>query len=406
MQPEDRLDALLTSRRARGDSALAGGRGGDLSPLLDAADRLAPLASARPGTDFAQALESRLLKHGNQLAGLRSGVIATSPDKAQTKTLEPTIVSGRSRSVRTRVPGSRLRRPQLLWPAIAAALFITVLGGTLTAAAHAGPGTPLFGMREWEQSVQISLASSPADRVRLHLSYANDALTALDGVVARRGGDPSYSDALTALQREVSAAASDLSAVASPAEHDALAQQLSGFRSHERQDLHTALAVLPWPDRVATTSALAHAGDNNVPVVVSVAIAPTGDGEARDVKITVIGTGFQKGAVLLIDGVVMGQVAEVSPTTLVAQATQDEVGRGHRTIGIGNPDGTAAVASQPSEGGRPESSPGSEKTPSPSEGHGNSGHGDGSATPTPVDGRGGDQRGTPAPTQIPGPGDH
>jgi hypothetical protein len=288
-------------------------------------------------------------------------------------------------------------RPWLLWPALAAALLLMIGGGALTAAAHAQPGSPLFGMRQWEQGVRVTLASSAGDRVRLHLAYANDALAALDAALARHAGDPMYSDALESLRSEDQAVASGIADLPTGNERDELDAQLADLRSRELHDLRAALPVIGWPDRVATTSLLGQAGDS-VPTVTSVAIqrvqssstgTMAGDSILRRLQVVVYGTGFEQGAVLLINGVPAGTVLTVSPTMIQAQIDGSRLyGEGERTrIGIGNPDSTAADTVHVSQ---ENDLRGAQATPTDGSGHG----GD--------DGHGGDvgrsRSGTPTPT--------
>jgi hypothetical protein len=313
--------------------------------------------------------------------------LALAPASQRTTTLNGRRAPGDRPAHRDRLWGSRTR---LLWPAVAAALALVIGGGTLTAAAHALPGSPLFGVRKLEQNVQISLASSAADRVRLHLAYASDALAALDAVVAGHGGDPAYADALNALREEDQAAASGVAELPSGSERDSLAAQVDALRSRERQDLRAALPTLGWPDRIATTDALGQA-DDTVPTVTSTTIGRGvsgngggGESDGHRWQVIVQGTGFQPGAVLLVNGVPAGTVTNVSPTELQAEVSAAGAGSFAGSIGIGNPDGTAAVTTQISQ---PDRGPGPQATTTPGHDHGTGGGGDGhgghAGTPTP-----------------------
>jgi hypothetical protein len=272
-----------------------------------------------------------------------------------------------------RVP--RLRGSRVFWQALAAAVVLTFAGGAMAVAAAAPPGSPLYGLHRWEDGVRVSLAASPADRTRLHLRYATDALVALDRAVAQRQGNPTYGDALATLRREQAAAARDLAQVPAGHGRDALTAQLSSLRTQARHDLRAALGSRSWPDRLSTTSALAELGDA-VPSVAHAVVAHESD---RRWQVTLSGAGFQPGAVLLVNGVPMGTAHVVSPNLLTAEVS-DVASLRHVALGVGNPDGTAAAT---------ESVATASETPTPggSDDHG----GQGSGTGTGKGGHGGDK---------------
>jgi hypothetical protein len=177
----------------------------------------------------------------------------------------------------------------------------------------------------------------------------------------------------------------------------------------ERHDLRVALPTLDWSHRIATTSALGQAGDS-VLVVMSAASTAVqlGQGESEDSSqrlVVVHGAGFQPGAVLLINGIPSGTVTAVSPTTLEARIDAHALdGRGV-SIGVGNPDGTAAAA-QHGKGDDGGDGSGSHGTPTPGSGHSGDDSGGGDKSGGTSGGHSGDHNGTPTPTptQTPGSG--
>jgi hypothetical protein len=274
----------------------------------------------------------------------------------------------------------RLGRSRVFWQALAAAVVLTFVGGAMAVAAAAPPGSPLYGLHRWEDGVRVSLAASPAERTRLHLRYATDALVALDRAVAQRQGNPAYGDALATLRREQAAAARDLAQVPAGPERDALTAQMTSLRTHARYDLRAALSSRAWPDRLTTTSALAELGDA-VPSVAHAIVVHEGD---RRWQVTLSGAGFQPGAVLLVNGVPVGTAHVVSPSLLTAEVG-DVASLRHMALGVGNPDGTAAeTGSVDTASATP--------TPGGGEDHGGQGSGTGKG------GHGGDHSGTPTPT--------
>lgn len=386
MLPEDRLDELL-ARRNTGEQApqdTSEATPGDaLLPLLEAASELDVLGTATPSAAFVESLRARLLAQAealraaeqNTVEGFADPTLPESPilpgsdyptlpgiwGSAETvKAAEPEH-NGSSAVVRNgahpaapvapvapggRGAGSRARRmPRRLWQAVAAAVLLLGIGGSLlTTNAMARPGSPFYALYRWGQDVRVGLDTSPADRVRLHLSYAGDALSALNTIVAQRQGGASYRDALATLRDEDTAAAQGLAALSPGSERDTLAARLAAFQQTARQDLRAALNQLGWSDRVLTTTALGSLGEP-VPVVASVQIAQTGSNgrgpDGDEWRAVITGAGFQSGAACIFDGQPAGTVISAGPTQLVVVWTgADSTTSG--TFGVQNPDGTAA----------------------------------------------------------------
>ncbi len=406
MQPEERLDALLSLHGTNGHlQPSANGRDehDGLQPLLDAANRLAELAGTEPSADFADRLEARVFAQAALLeAQQRSesehagGTMATFPATAPTlpdyqlppqlgdeAPTIPGIAWGATDDDATeadvappRPPAAMALRGQARWrrllaPALAATLLLALGTATFTAVAAAGPGTPLYSLHRWEQGVQASIAGSAADRTRLHLTYARDALAALDAAVVRHETGATYDDALATFSDEMRAAATNLDSVPAGGDHVTLSAQLDQLRARGRGDLHAALPGLPWPERVTTTSALAQLGDD-VLRVNQVEMVYFGHGQHLW-QITVTGSGFQQGAILLVNGQSAGTVTSVTATTLVAQLPSDDSAPLPGSVGVANPDNTAAVTSSISSHEQE-----NEGTPTPSsDDHGGHGGDDG-----------------------------
>ncbi len=424
MLPEDRLDTLLP-RHIQNDHQhhehMENGRDGreayaDLQPLLDASDRLTALSGAEPSPAFADRLETLFLataaslsEHGSAPASfdvlddsLAARFADTTPPRLGND--YPTLPGVRwdeldgmdgvdSMDNQATVADSAIALPapvplrphpahsgwrRLVWSALAAALLLAIGATTLTAAAAAAPGTPLYGLHRWEQGVQISMAGSAADRVKLHLEYAREALVALDAAVTARQTGGAYDDALATYGDEMGAASASLATVPAGGEQSALVGQFGQLRAQGRSDLHAALAVLPWAQRITTTSALAGLGDN-VPGVTHAEMVYSGHGQHLW-RITVTGSGFQPGAILLVNGQPAGVVLSVTPTTLVAQLPGDDSAPLPASIGVANPDNTAAVTTSIHSNEQDDATPGTQTTPG--------------AQPSPtIDDHGGDRHG-------------
>ncbi|HKT39536.1 MAG TPA: hypothetical protein VJR48_14265, partial [Ktedonobacterales bacterium] len=292
MLPEDRLDTLLSlrvaMRRGRSEQSPTYGAGeaGAFQPLLDAADRVAELGDKEPSRDFVAHLEALFLARAAYLRE-RDGAapLPLMHDETALPILDPPPFLGHDAPTLPSIEWAAARddtteartmprwRPnrvaqrqtvwrRLLWPALAAMLLLAIGMSTLTAAAAAGPGSPLYGLRRWEQNIQLTFAGSAADRVRLHITYAQDALSALDATVASRQTGATYEDALATFRDEARAAMTNLNSVPAGGERDALSSQLQRLLAHGTTTLHSALAMLQWPQRIEATGVLGEIGDN------------------------------------------------------------------------------------------------------------------------------------------------
>lgn len=378
MRPEHELDTWLDTLNSDKRAAPP-----ELARQLDAASRVAQLAALAPAPDFTERIEVRFLEGAQRLpAADASRVRGPLHLPRRLPGRFSAIPAGVGRIWPGRWPG---RSPRLLLPA--AVLLIVCLGSlaTLAVAANASPGSSLYSLHRWEQSFRANLTNNPADRTRLHLQYARSALQALNAVVTHRGSDQAYDEALASFDTEQRAAVQSVNELSADASYTTLAAQLLDLRAQARHDLRAALRSLGWPARVRTTAVLASLGDT-VPSVAHVTIAFVGLGDSEVWQCTVAGSGFQPGALLVVNGQPVGTVAALTPTTLVATIPADNVDwppSATTSIGVSNPDGTAAqttsitVQSSPDENAGATPSPTSEDTPDTTATPDTSGSGDG-----------------------------
>jgi hypothetical protein len=194
------------------------------------------------------------------------------------------------------------------------------------------------------ESVQVEAAQDPADRVQLHVAYADEAVTALRDA-ARKHDGAGYRAALMTLVTEDQAAVSEVAALPPGDQRTSLMAQVVALRVRERDALRAALSALGWSDRIMTTSALGGLGAI-VPRITAAMVSreEKTNGGKRGWQVTISGEGFQTGAVLLIDGQEKGQIVSVTDRQLVAMS--DKAAPAHVSLGVGNPDGTAASTDQ------------------------------------------------------------
>src|SRR5262245_14295573 len=285
MLPEDRLDNLI-SRLHSGESlqsAVLRAEAAELAPLLDAVSPFAAWGDATPSPAFANRLERQLLE---QEPGQRRFVTssATGAGVGVGPRQKPPVIS--------RLPFS----PQVFWPALVTVLMLALGVSALAAAASAAPGHLLYGVRRWEQGINISLAGSAADRVRLHLRYASDALQAFNVAVDDHANSQAYTDALGTLHDETAAATAALQDVPAGQEQTSLAGQLDSLQAHARASLRASLPALSWPNRALVTTALAGQGVT-APHITHATVAHVSKDGHYTWKVTITGSGFQQGAV-------------------------------------------------------------------------------------------------------------
>ena len=339
MEQERELDHLLAQwLTGRAVTAPA-----PLQPLLTAASALTPLRQAAPSTGFARSAEARMLRRARELAA-----DTMSPDHApRASGASVSVVRGRQWR-----PSSSARR--LLWASASAAILLVSMAGLFVVAADAQPGSVLYVVHRFEQGIQARLTTNAAERTQLHLDNAQAALQAFERAVARHEHGAALTDALDTFLAEHAAAGATLSGVTDAVAHVKLAAALDQQRAQATYDLRTALLSQDWPLRLKLTQALGALG-GVVPVVGQVTLSETRDpadskGIGRITTVTVTGVGFQPGAQLVLRGTPTGTTLSVSGTTLVAQvraAAQAVASQG--SIGVSNPDGTAAVnATDPS----------------------------------------------------------
>ncbi|HEV7126055.1 MAG TPA: hypothetical protein VGN32_01290 [Ktedonobacterales bacterium] len=345
MPREDNLDARLDAlqRAAHGQwdarpaapwaAAEREQEDAELETLVEAARRLAPLAEAYPSPAFASDLRRHLLARAGERRADREALAAL-------ETVPLTRVARSGQPARR----SRARQPRSAWRValVAAALLVTLgtagLGAAL-AAAGAAPGNPLYGLHQFEHMVRVNTASDSASRAQLHLDYARQLLANLRTAANQPVNEPAYAAALSMLLQEDQAATQQIDQVPAGAERTALQQSLASLHADERPALRAALPNLGWADRFTTTQTLGTLGVA-IPRVTSAEVLVPDHGQWT---VTLSGSGFEPGAILLLDGRPAGQVTTITATSLTALVPRGLIQNGAASLGVGNPDGMTAL---------------------------------------------------------------
>lgn len=335
------------SYRARA-SADSGEHAGDMRELLETVQQIESLPTLRPSAEFSRQLEQRLRARAAALRARRRAPLAAMPGWL------------------------RFHRG---WAALAAVFVAFCLLGVIgvVGAEASNPGNLFYGVKRFEQSIRLTF-SSPADRVRLHISYAQDDLDQLQQSSVIEDENV-YLQTLSYLDQETGAASGGLADLPGGSDRDQLTQALAHLVASEQQTLRSLLRQLSLTERLATTTELGKLGAP-VPLIRSITVTFIDEGRAR---VVIDGSGFEPGAALLLDGQSVPATLEITPNEIKATLALSADMR-PAALGVSNPDGTAAQGDQitwmnatptpePTEQptGEPTHQPG-EPTPTPGEG--------------------------------------
>lgn len=276
------------------------------------------------------------------------------------------------------------RRPVMRRGWIAALAVVVVLlfasVGITTVAANSLPGDTLYGIRQLEQHVALAWTGDQSARASLQLTQLQQAIADLSTVVSKHRSDAAISEALATVAADTQASQKAVHGLPEGQPRVALEQTLANTLFDERTSLHRLLSQVGWSQRVAFTRQLGALGEA-VPSITGVTVS-WGSNDTLTLLIT--GKNFAPGARLVIDESSRGVVLQGSTTSLqVSVHTSDMPSHMMSTIGVVNPDGTAAQFAYSGNWNQ----------------HGQPGPGNHHSTPGPTPWR------TPEPWMTPQPGD-
>jgi hypothetical protein len=354
--------------------------GNESASALAVGERIAAGQAIVPSPDFAQTLKARFLERAERMQSDQSAAAPVAPVAPP-----PTNPNRPARLVGARYVRDVLRSRRVQVATLAATLLIAMGAGLLLAAMSAPPASPLYPIRRLGQSIRVEVATNKADAAQLHVTYADQALAALTDA-AQNHDVEGYRAALATLVEEDSAAATAATTIPPGDQRAQVEAAVAHLRTREVAGLRAALPALGWHDRITTTSALASIGADTLSITnAEVSKAVKGKGSQHLWQVTVVGHGFQPGAVLLISEIPRGVIVSVTNDLLIAQVEDGPI-QGNASIGVGNPDNTAASTNHII---RHDASDDSQATPSatPTPGNGGNSH-DGEPTPTHSNGGG------------------
>jgi hypothetical protein len=381
MGPDDSgqaLDELLEARLCGAyDPSL--GPPDEYEAELAVADRLIAGQGITPSSDFAQSLKARILAAAEVARGEQRLVAPSRPAPArpqwQVRHAGMTYIHAVLHSRRAQVA------------TLAAILLIALGTGLQLAATSAPPGSPLYAIRRTEQSIHAQVATSNSDAsgaVGLHVSYADQALAALTDAALKHDLER-YRAALSTLIEEDNTALAAANAAPAGDQRTRLVAQVATLRAREVNGLRAALPALGWHDRISTTSFLARL-DVSAPAVTNAVIikADKVKGSKNVWQVTITGHGFQLGAILLVNESQLDAVVSVADNLLIAEVSDGPI-PGGASVGVGNPDNTAANALRVT---RHDTDGASQSSPTATPNHGNGGN-QKNANPSQSHGQGG-----------------
>ncbi|HET8851352.1 MAG TPA: hypothetical protein VFN02_02415, partial [Ktedonobacteraceae bacterium] len=220
----------------------------------------------------------------------------------------------------------------------AAAVLILVYIFVLTAYTRSLPGDPLYGLKQAEQQFTRTFAGGPLDRAIVQINQLRSSLVDLSTVVNDGRGDDAIRLALNIVAVKTGDSRRAVAVVPAGTGREAAQQDLDSALAVEEQTLRHLLDHADWPIRLAFTNQLGALGDP-VPTVTHAMVLTQNNGTF---VIILTGMHFAPHAELIIDGRPAGIVSQNTSEQLVAVISNSTWSPGAHTLGVRNPDGTAA----------------------------------------------------------------
>lgn len=327
MNPQDeRLDEQLSQVNRTNTTGFvgAGGTGdAEVDELVTLARRLQAAPQVRVDAAFAQTLERRLLRHA----------------------LTTRQANGRDSRLRQiwqqhRVAFSFIGLGVLL-------LLLLGVGLLVLALQTAHPANPLYSLDPGQSPARTTstpalsstlTATLPPDQASLDLQTARSHLQTLLTLTAPAQSS-AYVQTLAQFDAQLTEAANTINSLPDGTEKSDLSQQLNTLKSDARQQLRSLLHTLTSTASAATTSELGRLGET-VPSVNSASIILPAHPK-DNATISIIGSGIQTGAQLLVDGKLVQATGTLANGRMVFVLTWKSEKHPH-SLGIVNPDGTVA----------------------------------------------------------------
>jgi hypothetical protein len=218
--------------------------------------------------------------------------------------------------------------------------------GVTHVAANSLPGDPLYQVKCLEQQIALAQTHDQEEQVSLQMTHLSTALADLTTVVKERRAESDIMAALAVVASDTQQSQQSVNAFPVGQAHENLARVLTGTLNDERVALLRLLPQLGWSQQLAFTNQLGHVG-GQIPHVTQVTLA-------RNINytfiLTIIGKNFVPGVHLIIAQAPRGIVLQQTSTMLKVVVNADDLpADSASTVGVLNPDGTAAQMKLPGD---------------------------------------------------------
>ena len=334
MRPEEHLDRLGKQHETGKNRALF--LSDETIPLQAVGEKLAPLQKINGPPEFIHRLEQEIRARARSLTPAQPAgrpLLLLHSQKGSQSTLAPIPLA------RVQGHGSLRRRARGAAIGLVAALLLT-LTSLLTISVHSLPGDPLYGLKQAGSSITLTFASNQQNRATEAIGQLRSAFADLTMVVNEGRNDDAIQQALTTVATWTSNSQEAVSALNASSELQTTQRDLHTALTQEDQTLRQLLKHVDWSLQVAFTRQLGILGDR-VPTVTHVTTTLQGNGM---LQVTLMGTGFAQQAQFMVNGQPMGVASQNTGEMLVVVTDSTGWSSGTYTIGMLNPDGTAAAA--------------------------------------------------------------
>lgn len=334
MNPEEYLDRLIELRE-QGESYVPA-INDDFAASMAAAEALEQLNDISIPHEFARNLELSIRVRARNLNEENRGNISLSQSYNLNQHERRTISQLQPQSPVDPQPLFK-RRAWVTFLRVAAVFIIAGIG-ILTASVRSQPGDALYGLSQAEKQFTLTFAGAPPNRANLQIDQLRSAIVELNTTVQEGRDDSAIKLALDTVATKTSDSQKAVAALPVDSMREESHRALSSVLSKEAQTLHLLLNNVDWPLRLAFTNQLGALGES-VPTVTSVVLHTQSNGT---LLIILTGTNFASQPQLMINGLQNGKLSQSTPTQLIAISGNTAWASGAYTIGIRNPDGTAA----------------------------------------------------------------
>ncbi len=233
----------------------------------------------------------------------------------------------------------------LIWQPSFASLTISmvilclVLGtGTLIAAQAAGPTSPLYGIRLWEQRMEASIDHSSLNRAEQLRQTIHNRLHTLANLTGPTQ-TAAYNQALMEVNQQINSFDQLVDAQPAGQDRDRLLTELTAIKNEARQTLRGQLPILPLAGCVEATDELAQLDDPVLQILKATVVLSLHAPEQATISIT--GNNLASGAKLIVNNQLVASPGVLQKSTYVFVIPWSGT-LPPKSVGLHEPDETAS----------------------------------------------------------------